>query len=40
MQNPTEIKSNGEFTSSNNFEDMFDRMPIIVVSSDLGHAHF
>jgi len=28
-----------EVTSSNSFEDMYDRMPIIVGSRDLGHAH-
>jgi len=26
--------------SPNSSEDMFDRMPIIVGSRDLGHAHF
>ena len=29
-----------DVTSSNSFEDMFDRMPIIVGSRNLGHAHF
>jgi len=29
-----------EVTSSNSFEDMFHRMPIIVGSRDVGHAHF
>jgi len=28
-----------EVTSSNSFEDMFDRMPRIVGSRDLSHAH-
>jgi len=29
-----------EVTSSTSFEDMFDRMLIIVGSRDVGHAHF
>jgi len=29
-----------EVTSPSSFEDMFDRMPKIVGSRDLGHAHF
>ena len=29
-----------EVSSSSSFEDMFDRMPKIVGSLDLGHAHF
>ena len=29
-----------EVTSSSSFKDMFDRMPKIVGSRDLGHAHF
>jgi len=29
-----------EVTSSNSFEDMFNRMPKIAGSRDLGHAHF
>jgi len=29
-----------EVTSSNSFEEMFDRMPIIVGSRDVGHAQF
>jgi len=31
---------NFEVTSSNSFEDMFNCVPIIVGSRDLGHAHF
>jgi len=33
---PTEF----EVSSSSSFGDMFDRMPKIVGSRDLGHAHF
>jgi len=29
-----------EVSSSSSFKDMFDRMPKIVGSRDLGHAHF
>ena len=29
-----------EVSSSSSFEDMFDRMPKIVGSRDVGHAHF
>ena len=29
-----------EVSSSSSFGDMFDRIPIIVKSRDLGHAHF
>ena len=29
-----------EVSSSSSFEDMFDRIPKIVGSRDLGHAHF
>ena len=29
-----------EVSSSSSFGDMFDRMPTIVRSRDLGHAHF
>jgi len=29
-----------EFSSSSSFGDMFNRMPQIVGSRDLGHAHF
>jgi len=29
-----------EFSSSSSFKDMFDSMPKIVGSRDLGHAHF
>jgi len=29
-----------EVSSSSSFKDMFDRMPKIVRSRDLGHAHF
>jgi len=43
MQNPA-VKAASltkfEVTSSNSFEDMSDRMPIIVGSRDVGHAHF
>jgi len=48
MQNPT-VKiamvsqkqlTNFEVTSSNSSEDMSDRMPKIVGSRNLGHAHF
>ena len=37
MQNP---RSKFEITNLSSFADMFDRMPKIVGSRDLGHAHF
>jgi len=42
MQNPAVKAAYQVFqvTSSNSFEDMLDRMPIIVGSPDVGHAHF
>ena len=36
----TKPRTKFEISSSSSFGDMFDRMPKIVGSRDLGHAHF
>jgi len=36
----TKPRTKFEVSSSSSFGDMFDRMPIIVGSRDVGHAHF
>ena len=36
----TKLPTKFEISSSSSFGDMFDRMPKIVGSRDVGHAHF